>query len=171
MALTGDTKALAVVGVGWLLTLCLPIEALAQRPAQSFVELQVRVRIGDTVYVIDNSDLETRGQIGTLSDTSLTLTVDGTRRDFVENAVKRIDRRRRDSVRNGLLIGAGTGAVLGFLVGRTADSPSCPRSGIECGQGAVLGTVGGAFWGGVAGWVTDVLIRKREVIYMRATQP
>ncbi len=124
MALTGDAKTLVAVGVGWLLALCFPVEALAQRAAGSFGELQVRVKIGDTVYVINNSDLETRGRIATLSDVSLTLTVDGTRRDFLEGAVKRIDQRRRDSVRNGLLIGLGTGALVGFLAGRTTDSPA-----------------------------------------------
>jgi hypothetical protein len=59
--------------------------------------------------------------------------------------------------------------VLGFLVGRTTDSPSCrlvPHPPIECGQGALLGTIGGAFWGGVAGWITDALIPKREVVYL-----
>ena len=99
-----------------------------------------------------------------LSDASLELIFDGTHRDFAENAVRRIDHRRRDSVRNGLLIGLGTGAALGFLVGRAADSSPC-SPGIECGQGALLGTIGGTFWGGVAGWITDALTRDREVIY------
>jgi hypothetical protein len=141
--------------------------ASAQRPARSFQELQGRVNTGDTVYVIDESDRETSGQMTALSDVSLVLTFEGARREFVERAVRRIERRRRDSVRNGLLIGLGTGALVGFLGGRSADSASCPRSGIECGQGALIGVVGGAFWGAGAGWITDVLIRTREVVYLR----
>lgn len=171
MTLTGYASNFAALGAGWLLVVCFPLEASAQRAARSFEELQVRVKIGDIVYVIDASGLETKGRIATLSDVSLALTLDGTRRDFVESTVKRIDWRRRDSARNGLLIGLGTGALLGFLVARTADSPSCPRSGIECGQGALLGAVGGAFWGGVGGWITDALIRKRESIYLAQGQP
>jgi ribosomal protein L24 len=143
----------------------------AQAVAGSFEELQVRVKIGDTVYVIDGSGQETKGRVGLLSAASLQLTLNGNRRDFPESDVTRIERRRRDSVRNGVLIGIGSGAGLGFLIGRTADSPSCPQSGIECGQGALLGTIGGAFWGGVAGWITDALIRKREVIYLAPGRP
>lgn len=150
----------------WLLVLCFPAGASAQSVASSFGQLQSHVKPGDTIYVIDSSGTETKGHIATLSVGSLTVTLDGSRRDFVEGAVRRIDQRRRDPVRNGLFIGAGGGAGLGFLIGRTVDSPSCPRSGIECGQGPVLGTISGAFWGGVAGWITDVLIRKREVVYL-----
>jgi hypothetical protein len=62
-------------------------------------------------------------------------------------------------------MGAGAGAVLGYGVGRRTDSPTCPRSGIECGQGATLGTVTGALWGAAGGWLADVLIRKRELLF------
>ena len=77
---------------------------------------------------------------------------------------KRTGPPHRDSVWNGVLIGAGVGALAGFGLGRSLDSPSCPRSGIECGQGAIVGTVGGAFWGAIAGWITDALIHDRETI-------
>jgi hypothetical protein len=136
-----------------------------QQPATSFEELKLRVTVGEAVYVVDKSGQETRGRIASLSQVALTLAVDGTRRDFVADAIGRIDRRRRDSVWNGVLIGAGAGALMGFAVGRTADSPDCPRSGIECGQGAVIGTVSGALWGAVGGWITDMLMRKRETVY------
>jgi hypothetical protein len=78
--------------------------------------------------------------------------------------VRRIERRRRDSVWNGVLIGAGAGALAGFGLGRSLDSPGCPLAGSECGQGAMVGTVGGAFWGAIGGWITDALIRKKETI-------
>jgi hypothetical protein len=137
--------------------------------ARSFQELQTYVRTRDTVYVTDKSGQETKGRIDVLSAASLRLILNGDRREFLEGAVTRVERLGRDPVRNGLLIGVGTGAVLGFLVGRTTDSPSCrlePRPPLDCGQGALLGTIGGAFWGGVGGWITDALIRKREVVYL-----
>lgn len=93
MALTGSAKNLAAFGVVWLVMLFFPVDAGAQTVAGSFEELQARVKIGDTVYVIDGSGLETRGQIATLSGVSLAVTLDGTRRDFVASAVKRIDQR------------------------------------------------------------------------------
>jgi hypothetical protein len=154
----------------------LPIASLSlapesgQGPAHSFHELSVLVAVGDTVYVVDESGRETKGRVSTLSDAALALAVEETRREFAVDGVRRIDRRRRDSVRNGLLIGLGTGALVGFGLGRTADSPGCPRSGVECGQGAVVGTIGGALWGALGGWITDALIRKREVIYLAHNQ-
>lgn len=136
-----------------------------RQPASSFEDLELRGILGETVYVIDTSGRETRGRVATLSDVALTVTVDKTRRAFAADDVRRIDRRRRDSVWNGLLMGAGAGALLGFGFGRSVDSPACPRPRIECGQGAVIGTVGGGLWGAVGGWITDALIRKREIIY------
>jgi hypothetical protein len=155
------------------LTIWFAATAAAQPPgpARSFEELQGRVRTGDRVYVIDTSGMSTRGAIAAVSKVSLTLTLDGTRREFDASTVRQVDRRRRDSVRNGLLIGIGAGALVGFLAGRGADSPSCPSSGIECGQGALLGAAGGAVWGAVAGLITDALIHKREVIYLAQGEP
>jgi hypothetical protein len=147
------------------------VEASAQRPAESFRELQVRLKSGDTIDVVDRSGVETRGRLAALSDVSLGLTVGGAHRDFPESAVTRIEQRRRDPIRNGLLIGAGTGAVAGFFLGRAADSPSCPQMGSDCGQGALLGFTAGLFWGGVAGWITDALKRTREVVYRPRSEP
>ena len=144
-----------------------PGASTAQPPAGSFQEVVRRVEIGDIVFVVDQFGLETKGKLGAVSSGSITLTVDGTRREFVDSTVTRIDRRRRDSLRNGLVIGFGSGALAGFLAGRAADSPTCPLPGIECGQGAVLGTIGGAIWGGVGGWLIDALSREREVVYRR----
>jgi len=94
------------------------------------------------------------------------ITIVDTSRASDSAPVRRIERRRRDSVWNGVLIGAGAGALAGFGLGRSLDSPSCPRSGSECGQGAMVGTIGGAFWGAIGGWITDALIRKRETVHV-----
>jgi hypothetical protein len=67
-------------------------------------------------------------------------------------------------------MGLGAGAVVGFLAGRSVEEGPCPPSK-ECGQAELIGTFGGAFWGGVGGWITDALIRKREVIYLAPGQP
>jgi hypothetical protein len=135
-------------------------------PARSFEELRATVASGDRVIVVDRSGEETRGLVASISDLAVTLTFDGEHRDFREEAVQRIDRERRDPVSNGLLIGGGAGAVLGFGVGRRLDSQPC-RPGIECGQGAALGTMTGVMWGAAVGWVVDALHHKREVIYRR----
>lgn len=151
--------------------LCLAGAAAAQEPVRSFDELKTRIAIGETVYVVDASGHDTKGRLARLSDTSLTVVVDGTPREFVVDDVIRIERRHRDSVKNGVLIGAGTGAVVGFGAGRSADSPACPRPGIECGQGSAIGMVTGALWGAVGGWIADTLIRSREVVYLGLNTP
>ena len=154
-------------GVCVLLVALLPLTVSAQPPARSFQELQRCVQIGELVFVVDQFGVETKAKMETVSSDTIGLTVFGTRRDFIDGTVIRIVRRRRDSVRNGLVIGFGSGALVGFLAGRAADSPTCPLPGIECGQGAVLGTIGGAIWGGIAGWLIDAMHRSREVIYLR----
>lgn len=169
--MSATRRTCAVLGEILSLLVWFPVVASAQPAAGSFQELQVRIKIGDIVYVIDESGRETRGKVDMVSDDSLWLNVDGFRRDFVQDTVTRIDRRQRDSVRNGLLIGVGGGALLGFFAGRAADSPTCPRPGIECGQGPLLGTIGGAALGGIGGWVIDALTRHREVIYQAPPHP
>ncbi len=134
--------------------------------AQSFAALEKQTTPGSTVYVVDNAGEETKGRIVKLSDLSLTLQVHGTLQQFALADVARVERQKRDPVRNGVLIGAAVGALAGFTMGRSADSPSCPLSGSECGQGAVVGTVGGAFWGAIGGWIVDALVRTRESVYV-----
>ena len=155
----------AFVGAAGIVWLASTAAAQPQQPAHSFEELERQVVPGETIYVVDPSDQETKGRLLTLSDVTLTMAVDRTRRQFVAQDVTRIDRRHRDSVRNGLLIGAAAGALAGYALGKSLDSPRCPRAAVECGQGVVVGTVGGAFWGAVSGWLADTLVRKRETIY------
>ena len=171
MFLNIHLRQFGALGMAVFLAACFNVAASAQEPARSFHEVQGRLKIGEIVYVVDGSGVQTRGRVDILSDASLQLTVDGIRRDFISRTISRIDRRRPDSVRNGVVIGISSGALLGFVAGTTADSPTCPRSGIECGQGALLGTVGGAIWGAVGGWLIDTLARSREVIYLSPGQP
>lgn len=134
-------------------------------PSRSFEALRYRVQAGDEVDVVDLAGVRIRGRLVAISDASLTVKSRGSARTFVEGTVSRVERRRRDTRRNGTLIGLGAGALVGWLAGRGADSPSCPRSGIECGQGVLIGVAGGAVWGAVGGWTVDTLIRARDVLY------
>jgi hypothetical protein len=135
------------------------------QPSSTFGDLALRLKVGETISVVDASGREVTGRVATLSDIAVALIVDGIRQEFASDRIERVYRRRRDPVKNGVLIGAATGAAVGFSAGRSADSPACPRSGIECGQGAMIGIVGGALWGAVGGWIVDLLIRKREIVY------
>lgn len=137
-----------------------------QQPASSFEELKSWIDPGETVFVLDAAGREIRGRAASLSDTSLTLAFDATRRQFDAADVRRIDRQRRDSVRNGVLIGAVTGALAGMAMGRSLDSPDCAQTIATCGEGAMIGGFGGAFWGAIGGWIADAAIRKRETVYV-----
>ncbi len=139
-----------------------------QPTAGAFGDLAGLVAIGDTVCVVDASGRETRERIVSISDVHLTVTAAGPDRVFHADTIRRVDRWRRDSIWNGVLMGAGAGALVGLGVGRSADSRSCPRSAVECGQGVLIGTAGGAIWGALGGWVVDALIRKRETVYAAA---
>lgn len=139
--------------------------ATAEQAVDTFEELKLVAKSGETVYVVDSTGAEAKARIFDVSDRALTLLFNGVRRDFREADIRRVERLRRDPVRNGVLIGAGAGALVGFVQGRRLDGPSCPRSGIECGQGAIIGTVAGALWGSIGGWIVDALVHTREVIY------
>jgi hypothetical protein len=159
------TICLLVAAMSWCAGSAAAQSAI-QTPARSFEALKATIAPGERIIVVDRSGGETRGLVASISDLALTLSFDGEHRDFPEDAVGRIDRERRDPVSNGLLIGGGTGAVLGFGMGRRLDSQPC-RPGIECRQGAALGTMTGVMWGAAVGWVVDALHHKREVIYRR----
>lgn len=133
--------------------------------ARSFEELRRLAPVGETVYLVDAAGAERKARIFDISGSSLELTIDGARLVLRPADVTRVERRRKDSVWNGVLMGAGAGALIGFAGGRRLDSPSCPGAGPECGQGAIIGATGGALWGALGGWVVDALVRKREVVY------
>jgi hypothetical protein len=133
--------------------------------AATFEELQRRATLGEVIYVVNLAGQETRGRVVMVSPGSLTLEADGARRQLAAADVGRIEQRRRDSIMNGVLIGAGAGGLAGYGLGKSMDSPNCSGP-VECGQGAMVGAVGGAVWGAVGGWLVDTLIRKRETIYL-----
>ena len=93
MRVKQTAACLAVLAIGAAFS----VNAAAQTVARSFGELQLRVKTGDTVYVIDRSRRETGGRIYLLSPASLQLAFNGNRREFLETDVTRIERRGRDS--------------------------------------------------------------------------
>jgi len=156
------------LGTGVVMLLMGGAVALAQGPvpATTFAELQQRVTAGDRLEVVDARSVRTAGTLVGVTASALTLRVGRRSRDFSANDVVRVDRRRPDPKRNGVLIGLGTGAAVGALIG-PADSQTCPTSGVECGQGALLGAIAGALWGAAVGWMVDTARTAREVVYLR----
>lgn len=67
-----------------------------------------------TVYVLDDTGQETTGELLRLDADGLVLLVEGAELRFEAEQAIRLDR-RGDSLKNGLLIGAAIGAVLGLV--------------------------------------------------------
>ena len=83
-----------------------PIGAAAQTVARSFAELQPLVKVGDKVFVLDQSGRENSVRIAAISPASLTVAMKDQTLALTEKEVQRI-RRNGHAVRNGALIGAG----------------------------------------------------------------
>lgn len=136
-----------------------------RRPAQSFEDVQAVLSVGDTVHLFDTTGAGAKGRLASIRDGVLNVTVDSTRRTFNFDTIAQIDRTRRDPVHDGVLKGLAGGAAVGFLLGKRAESAPCYRRDIECGQAAVIGAYGGAFWGAIFGWIVDASHRTRETVY------
>lgn len=139
--------------------------------ARSFMELRLLVKTGDEVSVTDSWGLQWTGRVAELSDASLAIRVSGTRRDFPEGHVDRIES-RGDPLWNGALIGLGVGAGIGLLAGRIAvNTPSTCSSPAPGACDFLAPLVVGAYLltgmtvGTASGLATDALIRKRTLLY------
>jgi hypothetical protein len=139
-----------------------PPSAGAGEVARSLDELGRRMKPGQKVQVLERSGRLTDGVITELSESSLTVFA-GESRTLAAEEVLRVDR-EGDSVRNGILIGAASGAALGLvsmLVYTKEDEVTyqCP----ECNSPTIVGifAVTGAGWG----WLVDHLKKGRTPLY------
>src|SRR5262245_34348864 len=115
-----------------LLAACLVISALPREgSAQSAEQLSgLRSSNLQTVYVLDRSGVETSGKLLGLNPESMVLLVEGAERRFDMADVARIQ--KRDSLKNGALIGAVVGLAMGFVTAGISDCPGDEPGG-SCG--------------------------------------
>jgi hypothetical protein len=137
--------------------LALPGIASGQQPAQSLEQLRVLVAPGDDLTVFHPSGATTRGKLSAITPQELILDVGGDARRLHQTDIRAIRRRGKDSIVNGMLIGAATGIALGSL--NYLDN-EC-RGDAGCAAGLALGT---AVCAG-AGGLIDGLIRPSQLIY------
>ena len=135
--------------------------AQGQTLASSFDQLQVLVKQGDTISVTDTTGRELRGRIETLSQSSLSLFVDGGRHDLPEREVRTIRQRRSDSLANGAKWGLGIGAGLGLAGGLAIASEYSDGGGVYI---PILALVYGGIGAGVGAGL-DALVLSNQVIY------
>ena len=77
-----------------------------------------------TVFVLDDQGAEYRGKLIRVDADELVMRVNATERTFKRDAIRRVQK-RGDSLKNGAIIGALTGAGLGALSGAFAGCPDC----------------------------------------------
>ena len=98
------------------------------------------MKSGNTVYVTDASARETTGTFVEISDSALTISVQGQDREILFADLRQIEK-RGDSVMNGFLIGAGIGAAMGA-------GPNCSDCEDQFPLGGAI-TVGALEFGGI----------------------
>jgi hypothetical protein len=130
--------------------------------ASSFAELASRVEPGERVDVTTCTGARIRAQIVAFSSSFLTLRVDGGLRRLSEAEVCVIERRRGDSIWNGVKNGAAIGVLGGLLFGVAV----CDRQCVAEGAAVFLG--GGMAVGAGLGAAIDANIPERVIIYRKS---
>jgi hypothetical protein len=111
----------------------------AGEPPVPFDHLAERIQRGDNISVSEVAGASINGTVVTVTPQVLTLSVDGTRREYAEAAVARIDRHHRFAKR-GALVGMVGGMIFG-VAGQAACGIACAPN--PAGEIAVLGFFGG----------------------------
>jgi hypothetical protein len=115
-----------------------------------------------TVYVLDRSGMETSGKLLGIDPDSLVLLVDGSERRFEMSSVARVQ--KRDSLKNGTLIGAAVGIAMGLISAGISDCPGDDPGGSCAGARAAVFAVSVGVYSGLGAGV-DALVRGRTTIY------
>lgn len=148
-------------GIAILAAVLVPGAAFAQSTAQSWPG---QAKAGSsTVYVLDDTGVETSGRLLRLDPDSLVLLVDGVERRFEAARVTRIEK-RGDSLRNGAVIGAIVGVAVGVLAAGMADCPGDDPSGSCPGVRAAGVMVSTGFYAAVGAGI-DALVVGRTTLY------
>lgn len=152
-------------GVGTLvLILMASATAEAQQTARSFEQLQVLVKPGDTIAVVDASGRESRGEILDISPSMLRLLVSGASRDLQQDEVRMIRQRRADPLKNGALWGFGIGAGFGYFLAAQGAGADGGYAGDAAALAPVLIT---ASLGSGLGVAVDAMLSRQQVIFER----
>ena len=116
-----------------------------------------------TVYVLDDTGVETSGKFLRLNPDALVLLVNGAERRFEAARVRRIQQ-RGDSLRNGALIGAIVGVAIGIVTAGISDCPGSNAGGSCPGSRATLFVVSTGVYAAI-GTGIDALIPGRTTLY------
>jgi len=143
----------------------LPMASAQQ--ANSFEQLQVLVKPGDKVDVTGTDGTITKGKIESLTPSALRIATKTGIRDFSQKDALMIQQKRGDSLGNGAVIGAVSGAgFAGLALVAICSSEGCDGEG-----GFVAGSI--ALYTGLGAGIgvgIDALISHRHTIYKQPAQ-
>ena len=135
-----------------------------QSPIRSFSELDQRLRPGSVIDIIHHEDLKATATIMKITEDELILELKGSPQTMSKEEIRKIDR-HSNSVRNGFLIGLGTG-VLNALFSDSQLEPCQNDSQRQCdlaeAEDRLLTT--GIF--AVLGASVGYLIPRRDLVYL-----
>ena len=119
-----------------------PREEAQPATAQTVGGLSEKVEVGETIFVTDRNGVQAGGRLLRLSPEALTLLIRGREQVMPLNRIGRVE--RRDSLWNGMLVGAVPSALLGMAAAGASCSPSCGRDVplVALGVGAVGAGIG-----------------------------
>lgn len=158
---------LRLLTAGLVAIVSMPATTRAQPAVQSFSELARVVAAGQSVTVTDAAGVETTGRVTQLSPTSLTLALDSAVRSFTESEVRLIQRKHKDSLLNGALIGAGVTVAVPLTVAAVVcASEHCDWSGQAAALIAVYAGVGAGI-----GSLIDLAVTGKQTIYLPSQPP
>lgn len=122
-------------------------KAIAQHAA-SFEQLELMIKPGDTVSVIEYSGQKSKGEIADVAPRWIRLVVNGVARDIQKTSVFEIQQRRNDPLGNGTRNGALIGVGLG-IASRSGAAAAVIFTGLGAGIGLGI----------------DALMARTQVIY------
>jgi hypothetical protein len=148
-----------------LAAMTMPSPAGAGEVAHSLEDLGRRLEPGQKVQILERSGRLSEGMVTELTGSSLTLLA-AEARAIAADDILRVDQ-EGDSVRNGILIGAGSGAALGLLTALAYASLSEEEKSITCPECGSPSTMVGTYvvLGAGLGWLIDGLKKGRTRLY------
>lgn len=148
------------------LAVSIPSLAAAQEPTGAFDQLDTRLKPGDTIWVTDAQGREIKGTLRDLSPAFLRLDAEGATQEFQAARVGTVQIQPKDSLKNGALLGAVVGCVLGAL--SCGANPECAGDESGGGVAAALGILGAGAGAGIGAWIDSAMKPPRLTVY-RAT--
>lgn len=120
-----------------------------------------------TVFVLDDRGAQTKGKLLRLDERSILVLVNGQERTFELASVLKVEK-RGDSLKNGTIIGATVGLILGALTGGLADCKQSDGHFGSCGAGGRVGIalVSAGLYAAVGAGI-DAAIPGRTTLYQK----